>query len=346
MTGHPALFVTLTAPSFGTVHTQRAKDGTARPCHPRRNTAPCPHGKPASCTVRHTDDDPRIGEPLCSDCYHYSGSVLFNALAPELWRRLTMAVRRHLARTAGLTPKALGRHLVVSFAKVAEFQKRGVVHFHAVIRLDGPDGPDSPPPPWGTVEALDNAVRHAVHAVSTMTPAFDDIPSRPLVWGRQVDLRPIAADGDLTSTAVASYVAKYATKAAESTGTLDRRIHPLEDLTTLDLRDHPRRLIAECIRLSAFEPLAHLRLAEWALMLGYRGHFSTKSRRYSITFGAIRAERADFRKNDDITTGRLPLLDDDIPLKIATWTYAGQGLSPGKRLLAAALATTAARGGR
>ncbi|MGW5163356.1 replication initiator, partial [Nonomuraea wenchangensis] len=31
--------------------------------------------------------DPRLGEPLCPDCYDYTGSVLFNALAPLLWKR-------------------------------------------------------------------------------------------------------------------------------------------------------------------------------------------------------------------------------------------------------------------
>jgi hypothetical protein len=32
----------------------------------------------------------------------------------------------------------LGRRCRLSFVKVAEFQRRGVVHFHALIRLDGP----------------------------------------------------------------------------------------------------------------------------------------------------------------------------------------------------------------
>jgi hypothetical protein len=36
----------------------------------------------------------------------------------------------------------------VQFAKVAEFQRRGIVHFHALIRLDGPptDTEHYPPP--------------------------------------------------------------------------------------------------------------------------------------------------------------------------------------------------------
>jgi hypothetical protein len=27
---------------------------------------------------------------MCPDCYGYAGHVLFNALAPELWRRFTI----------------------------------------------------------------------------------------------------------------------------------------------------------------------------------------------------------------------------------------------------------------
>jgi len=155
VTAHPAAFVTLTAPSFGLVHTTRkTKAGKPAPCHARRNTELCPHGQPLACTERHHDDDPRLGEPLCPDCYDYTGQVLFNALAPELWRRFTLALRRRLAKAAGLTLTAFKDTLVVSFAKVAEYQRRGVVHFHAVIRLDGPDGPTSTPPGWATFDAL------------------------------------------------------------------------------------------------------------------------------------------------------------------------------------------------
>ena len=70
--------------------------------------------------------------------------MLFNALAPELWRRFTLALRGSVAKSAGLTVTRAARGPEVSFAKVAEYQRRGVVHFHAVIRLDGPDGPTTP----------------------------------------------------------------------------------------------------------------------------------------------------------------------------------------------------------
>src|SRR5690606_18355073 len=146
---------------------------------------------------------------------------------------------------------------------------------------------------WATLDMLAHAVRHAAAAVTVTIPAINGEPARILRWGGQLDVRPITLDGELTDEAVAAYIAKYATKAAECVGTLDRRIAPAEDLDALPIREHARRLIAECLRLGSFEELADLRLIQWAHMLGFRGHFSTKSRRYSTTLGALRAARAD-----------------------------------------------------
>src|SRR5262244_763999 len=145
--GHPCVFTTLTAPSFGPVHVHREKDGRPLRCRPRRRGQVCPHGNRLSCPDRHARDDACLGEPLCPDCYDYTDAVLFNAFAPELWRRFTITLRRALARQAGPTNKALAAQVRVSYAKVAEYQRRGVVHFHAIIRLDGPPGRRRPRPP-------------------------------------------------------------------------------------------------------------------------------------------------------------------------------------------------------
>ena len=44
-----------------------------------------------------------------------------------------------------------------------------------------------------------------------------------------------------------------------------------------------------------------LNLRRWAHMLGFRGHFLTKSRAYSLTFTALRAVRATWRLREDLT---------------------------------------------
>ncbi len=118
MAEHPRVFATLTAPGFGPVHNQ---PDTGR-CH---------------CGHTHPDDDPLLGTPLDPERYDYAGAVLWNAHAPALWARFTTHLRREVAKTASLTQRALRHHATLSYAKVAEYQKRGQVHFHAVIRLDG-----------------------------------------------------------------------------------------------------------------------------------------------------------------------------------------------------------------
>jgi hypothetical protein len=315
---HPRVFTTLTAPSFGPVH-NRPDRGVCR------------------CGTRHPEDDPALGTALDPATYEYAGTVLFNNHAGELWQRFTTRLRREIAARAGLTQRELKDVLRVSYGKVAEFQKRGAIHFHAVIRLDGPDGPDSPPPSWASVQLLDDSIRAAVaHSYTAITvPAVGDQPCRPFRWGRQLDIRPVKAFGDgsdITEQAVASYVAKYATKAAESTGSLDRRIGNREVLDLLDVPDHPRRLIEACLDLAPLYP--DRKLADWAHMLGFRGHFSTKSRRYSTTLGALRQVRADYRAAQEQDA----LGDPDTVLVLASWEYAGHGHTPGESALAATIA--------
>jgi hypothetical protein len=123
-------------------------------------------------------------------------------------------------------------------------------------------------------------------------------------------------------------VAKYATKAAECTGTLDRRITPTDSLAELPVSEHARRLIGACLRLGKLPQLADLRLTAWAHMLGFRGHFSTKSRRYSTTFGALRAERAQHQRGHAPTESLWPEPDDDTTLVLAHWRFAGQAHPP------------------
>jgi hypothetical protein len=278
-----------------------------------------------SCGTRHSRDDTLLGEPLCPECYDYTGTVLFNACAPELWRRFTITLRRTLARQAGLTNKALAAQVRVSYAKVAEYQRRGVVHFHAIIRLDGPAGPTRAPPAWVTLTLLTAAIDQAARTVHLDIPAASGLPARTLAWGRELDTRPVTANGELTDSRVAAYVAKYATKAAECTGTLDRRVTPADQLADLPIREHARRLIAECLRLSKLPGLEGLRLAAWAHMLGFRGHFSTKSRTYSITLGALRADRAAYQREQAMAAGHMPDLAPDSTLVLAQWHFAGRG---------------------
>jgi len=96
-------------------------------------------------------------------------------------------------------------------------------------------------------------------------------------------------------------------------------------------------------------------LGKWAHMLGFRGHFATKSRRYSITMRALRRARrraqaliAESRASGrplDLAALEADLLADDedeTTLVIGEWTYAGSGWpSEAQRVLANAAAARA-----
>jgi hypothetical protein len=354
---HPRLFVTFTAPSFGRVHTRKARGRLVLPCHPYRQGARCPHGRRAGCWHRHQEDDPRLGEPLCPACYDAEAQVLWNALAPELWRRTTITLQHALARLVGLQEAELRRLVRVSYAKVAEFQRRGAIHFHAVIRLDAATdcrcpGCLAPPPEGCTAELLEEAVRQAA-AVTVPCPALDDGPERYARWGGQLDVRNITRDredqaGELSAEQVAGYIAKYATKATESFGSgLDRRLDA-DDLDHLDgLPAHVAELVRACWELGGRPELVGLRLRPWAHMLGFGGHWSTKSRRYSTTFTVLRRARVAFARRRRAKDG-VPLdawgrpEGDDQVVIVASWVYVGSGYeTEGERWLALSAAARA-----
>ncbi|MEU0113452.1 replication initiator [Streptomyces bobili] len=340
VSGHPRVFATLTAPGFGPVHTRRERDGHVLPCRPRRVGDCCPHAAPAGCRERHSADDPRLGEPLCPRCYDYAGAVLWHAFAGRLWHRFGLELRREVARRAGLSRTEFGEVARLSYAKVAEYQRRGLVHFHGVIRLDGPDGPDSDTPAWGTVPLLADAVQAVAGRVSLTAPGARVIGPRVLRFGAQVDVRPVtsyrqdAGEQPASAATVAGYIAKYATKGAESAGAVDGRIRHSRDMVMLPVRAHVLRMIGTCWWLGGLPEFEPLGLRRWAHMLGYGGHFSSKSRRYSTTLTALRRARTDHRAEQQRAS--LGLVDRPT-VTVGRWRYAGRGYSPEAALLAASV---------
>ncbi|KJS58492.1 replication initiation protein [Streptomyces rubellomurinus] len=352
VTAHPRVFATFTAPSFGPVH-NRPGSGACR------------------CGTAHPADDPLLGSPLAPETYDYEGAVLWNAHAGKIWARFTIHLRREIAKLAGLSQRAFKDVARISFGKVAEYQKRGAIHFHAVIRLDGPEGGDTPPPAWATADLLTDAIRAAAHRADIPGPLIDGRQHR-FAFGRQLDIRTIRG-ADFTGTvqiterAVAAYIAKYATKGAEAaTGTLDRslcctrcqgtgRLREASSLTVrctacggagfagslarLKIPAHARRLIETCWNLGARPELAELRLRAWAHMLGFRGHFSTKTRRYSTTLGALRDARTAWRRAQALERlhGSGAPAAEESTLVLAHWVFAGLGLTRGEAWLTQAL---------
>ena len=322
---HPCVFATFTAPSFGPVHARRERNGTVLPCRPRRDARKraCPHGRDISCPARHPDNDPRLGSPMCPDCYDYESAVVFNAAAGELWRRFVTYLPRQLARMTGVTQKELRSLVRLRFVKVAEYQARGVVHFHALIRLDAATDDDevyAPPPARWTAELLADAITAAASAASVTADVGTTGRTLLIRFGRQTDARVIRSGtaAALTRPAVANYIAKYATKTADAPGLPSSRLHTASEVRALRCPPHTRRVIETCWALG---------YGHWAHCLGYGGHFLTKSRRFSATFGQLRADRTAYRKAQRHPDGELDpwgrIVDETTVLFVADWHYAG-----------------------
>ena len=318
---HPLVFATFTAPSLGLVHAAKkpSPPGTQR-CLPR------------------------------------SGSRR-QWWAPELWRRFTITLKRRLAAHLGLSEHAAKQLVLVQFAKVAEFQRRGVIHFHALVRLDGPStDTDGYPASAVDVTSTDLAglIRSATAAVWFDAPPVDrDDTVRRLRFGAQVDARPVTGTADRAGHAgplhpetVAAYIAKYATKASA-------------DLPTDGGPNaHLRRLRGTVQHLAQRAAIAGLSgrdepyrgWGRWVDMLGFRGHLATKSRRYSTTLGRIRRARHDWTRRQHLPRyeGRSVEVDQDqadgegTTLAVGSWRFVGMGwLNSGDAALAAASAARA-----
>ena len=241
-----------------------------------------------------------------------------------------------------MTQKHLRSLVRLRFVKVAEYQARGIVHFHAVIRLDAA-GEDYQPPPTGiTAALLCQAIGQAATAVRLVISCNGQ--ALALGFGPQTDTR-IIRDGDLTSgplnhQAVANYIAKYATKTLSVPGLPSLRIRREADIDQLRCPAHYRRMIT-----TAWQLGRTARCRAWAHMLGYGGQFLTKSRRFSITFGQLRAARTEHRRATktlvapDDAWGR-PLDETVVLVLPTTWTYSGQhtALTSGAELAAASAA--------
>jgi hypothetical protein len=221
----------------------------------------------------------------------------------------------------------------VAYAKVAEFQGRGLVHFHVIVRLDGAKDRAMAPGVTISPTELCDAIREAAGR-SCLTGDAGDGDTVALRFGEQLHTRvvPGAGDGDgeLCPGQVAGYVAKYACKASHEQ--ITSRDSDLDGWRQRGVPEQLVQMAAATIRLSARAGLRGL--GGWVHMLGFRGHFVTKSRGYSTNLGTLRADRAAYRAKQD-EDDELVDEDDSIPV-VGFWQYLGSGyLNPGDVLLAA-----------
>ena len=146
--------LTLTAPSFGRVHSipNAAKGHESRRCR---------------CGVRHTEADAALsGVPVDPDAYDYAGAVAFNYGFGRLWNNTKTRLRDAWESLA--------------FFAVREWQDRGVLHLHAIIRIDAFEaGPPS-----------------LVESRAKSATARNPFDGSVLRWGAQSKCDPLTTDGD------------------------------------------------------------------------------------------------------------------------------------------------------
>jgi Replication initiator protein, pSAM2 len=339
---NPLVFATFTAPSFGKVHTRR--DGNQL-CHPTTHGPDvCSHGRSRTCRLRHGQNDALLGQALCLFCYDFTSQVVWQWWVPKLWQRFTVALRRAVARDLGIAATKVHELATIQYAKVAEEQHRGAVHFHALIRLDGPKTADgfATAPEQTNAHRLGELIKAAGGHVRLSVPGVDlEDPERVLAFGRQLDVRVVSAsrrsddttDGlELSAEQVAGYLGKYATKSA---GDDPARVHNSHQSR---LKDTTRRLA----RRAAANPDPAIRkfyrlLGKRADDNAFRGHFCTKSKRFSVTMGALRrarcrAARLIAQANRDPTRLDLAAMEEELladeaatTITLGDWRYAGTG---------------------
>ena len=336
------MFATFTAPSFGPVHSRpvrlhacAGKDHChckPEPCHPRRDAGTCPHGRPLACYRRHRPDDPRLGTAAVPGLLR-----LPRPRRVERRRRGTVAPHQAGHRTpphpARRPPSASTGPLRDPAPRPPARTARPPSTRHAARSTSTPCSAStappattpprsSPPPPGITAADLEDAIRQAAENVAFRTKPHPDSPDGEgwlIAWGDQLDVRPVTDRGSaaVTGLAVASYLAKYATKGTEASGHVSARITP----DTLDLYadpagTHAERLIDACWNIGHAQgrmcgKATYGSLRRWAHMLGFGGHFLTKARRYSVTFTALRQARVTYRRHHDTGPDYAPIRRQD-----------------------------------
>lgn len=161
------VLLTLTAPTFGRVHRVPQPGETPKRC---------------ACGRRHSEKDRVLrGVPVDPEAYDYPGQVAFNRDVSELFRHTQVALRRALPDR-------------FDYAAVREWQARGVLHFHVLLRIEHLSMPRS-----ALVKLLEDACAGVL--------ASSVVDDSAVQWGKQVDARVLGIEPGQVRRAI-SYLGK------------------------------------------------------------------------------------------------------------------------------------------
>ncbi|SIL20240.1 replication initiator [Mycobacteroides abscessus] len=200
------------------------------------------------------------------------------------------------------------------------------IHGPAATRGGGEHGHDTGPAWQSPIIAAELAalIQQAACTITLDVPnprADDDAETATVNvrFGTQIDTQPLTSEyaagqddsqdknataGRLSPRRVAGYLAKYVTKSLQELGISARRLSG-EAIADLDVTEHVRTILATIDHLAerardlSIESLTGI--GRWLHALGYRGHITTKSRRYSTTLGELRAGRATWTRQREVS---------------------------------------------
>lgn len=195
--------LTLTAPSFGRVHRVPRSAERVQRC---------------GCGALHTAADAAFrGVPLDPSSYDYTGQVAWNRDSGLLWDRTRKRLR--------------DRWDSLEYFLVREWQDRGVLHLHLLVRIARVEAPDA--------AQLREDARSAV--------AFSQIDGSQVAWGAQARCDPFRADGDGARTIwYLSKALNYMMKDTALHG-MGGRNHAWEHLIELEHAARSMRCSLECV---------------------------------------------------------------------------------------------------
>lgn len=223
----------------------------------------------------------------------------------------------------------------VSFIKIVELQTRAIPHIHALIRLDPHDDQDQTD--WESSIGASELATTIQHAARTVTLTVDDPTAesggRTVHFGAQIDTQPLTVSANSVKSAppepdsgnnqslsgrrVARYLAKYVTKSLADLGISARRLST-EAIPDLDVSEHVRTILTT---ISDLADKGLPGIGRWLHTLGFRGHITSKSRRYSTTMTALRERRATWTREKTSTTSEQQNDPTDTSIDLVAWEF-------------------------
>ena len=239
------------------------------------------------------------------------------------------ARRRRGSPRPVLRPEAARSPVRVSHGKAAEFQARGAVHFHALLRLDGVDPADP--------DRDRSRHRPASPSPTSTTPSGrppppSATPPRRIPPSPAAGRSPGAPDRHPTHHPAGTGTSPTGWSPATSPSTPPKPpkppatpppASPPTPSTCTPTRTAPTPTASSTPAGASAPHPGYVSLRRWAHMLGFGGHFLTKARRYSVRFRDLRQARITYRRRQDTGPEHGPIrtadhTDDETILIIGT----------------------------